>query len=420
MSSAAASSDGAVCSRANSSGTAAASEMSSACPAYTPPSSGSTSRSVTARPMRSATNRPIGTSPSSAGGAWRASSSARAAPAGPSTSEAAATSTGTPITVGGKARIRSPIHNPADVVTGCVSSSASPTARISSTASGRRASTDSAPRSTRTPPTSPPASFPPTRGDPSSTVSRTPPPRRPCPTSVRPADPSPPRTSNPSPPRPSDPSPPRPSNPSPRPSGPAPPPPYDRAPPRLARSLVSNAYAAANPLTPPPTTTTCAASRSPIPLVTHTVHSSHLVVLRKARPQVLARLPPCRAHPTLQSLLQILFRLGGLHGGQAGRGGLVWFGLKAGRLLGRAGAVEPDQVGSGCCEVEFAGGGGEAAAAEGAQSGAVFEVSDDGFDDRGAPLVGLAAGGCSEPVSHLLDRGVGVGPPSAGCCWASR
>ena len=82
----------------------------------------------------------------------------------------AAMSVGTPISVGGSGRMAPRVHTDALVVSGWVRSLPRPTARVRSTASGRRFSMASAPSSTGTPATSDTLSLPPIRGEPSSTV----------------------------------------------------------------------------------------------------------------------------------------------------------------------------------------------------------------------------------------------------------
>ena len=72
--------------RVTSCGTVARAESSRACPAYTPPSSGSTSRSVTSAPNLASTRSPTETSPST--GAGGGTSRQRASPSGESTPEA--------------------------------------------------------------------------------------------------------------------------------------------------------------------------------------------------------------------------------------------------------------------------------------------------------------------------------------------
>ena len=154
-------------------GTAARAEISRACPAYTPPRSGSTRRSTTSRPSRSSTRLPMlmSASPSSVGGS-RGSSAARIRPALESTGSRSTASPGTPINVRGSRTNRSRVHNWALVVAGCTIWPAMPTCAANAVASGRRLSIASAPRSTVTPATSPVCNFPPTRSAPSSTVTR--------------------------------------------------------------------------------------------------------------------------------------------------------------------------------------------------------------------------------------------------------
>ena len=154
---------------ATSCGTVARAERLRAWPAYTPPSSGSTSRSTTSSPSRVATSSPTETSSPSATGwplvSWRS----RSTPASLSTPDAAtwSRSAGTPITERGSGRSAPLVQTDDEEVAGWTTSS--PSACASSMPSGRRASIASAPRSTPTPATSPTSSLPPTRDDPSRT-----------------------------------------------------------------------------------------------------------------------------------------------------------------------------------------------------------------------------------------------------------
>ncbi len=159
-------------------GTAARIEMRYASPAYTPPSSGSTSRSTTSRPSRAATYSPTATSAPASVRSSVSSSAIRAMPSGEITPEAASRprSPGTPMTCPlGIGRSAPRVHRAAVAVVGGWRRSPRPTARARSTASGRLASIDSAPRSTGTPAISPARSLPPSRADASSTVTRAPP-----------------------------------------------------------------------------------------------------------------------------------------------------------------------------------------------------------------------------------------------------
>ena len=152
---------------ASSWGTAAAVEMRRALPAYTPPSRGSTRRSTTSSPSRSATRSPTETS--RVGAAPTRSTLARARPASERTPLAARSSrsNGTPIRLRGSRRRAPRDHTWEAAAVGCTTSI--PRSAASATPSGRRASIASAPTSTVTPATSARRSLPPTSGEPSST-----------------------------------------------------------------------------------------------------------------------------------------------------------------------------------------------------------------------------------------------------------
>ncbi len=156
-------------------GTVARAESWRACPAYTPPSRGSTRRSTTSLPKRSSISQPTLTSlsPIRVAGST-ASRAARARPALEITplSASALASTGTPMSVRGIGTMAPRDHRLAVIVSGWTSLSPRPTSRASAVASGRRLSIDSAPTSTVMPATSARASLPPTDGDPSRTVTR--------------------------------------------------------------------------------------------------------------------------------------------------------------------------------------------------------------------------------------------------------
>src|SRR5450432_4279485 len=143
-------------------GMVARSDSSSARPAYTPPSSGSTSRSTTSPPRRAPTYALTDTSsPTSVAGSTR-SRAARTTPTRDTTPHAASprTSTGTPITwCAGSDRSRPRDQTAAVVVCGWVGTS--PRRAMRSRPSGRRASTDSAPRSVSIPAICPRRSRPP-------------------------------------------------------------------------------------------------------------------------------------------------------------------------------------------------------------------------------------------------------------------
>ena len=149
-------------------GTVARAESRRAWPAYTPPSSGSTSRSTTSSPSRLATRSPTERSSSTAMPARSAST--RASPSSERTpdSRSSRRSTGTPITERGSGRSAPRVQIRDDCTAGCTTSS--PSSRASATPSGRRLSIASAPTSTTTPPTSVRRSLPPGSGAASSTV----------------------------------------------------------------------------------------------------------------------------------------------------------------------------------------------------------------------------------------------------------
>ena len=113
-------------------GTAARAEISRAWPAYTPPSSGSTSRSTTSRPSRSSTSQPTLTScPSSAGRREHARpAAARARPGGATARRcrpARRASAGPPSACAASAAVAPRDQRFALVVAGCTMSSSSPT-----------------------------------------------------------------------------------------------------------------------------------------------------------------------------------------------------------------------------------------------------------------------------------------------------
>ena len=155
-------SDGSRSSSATTCGTVARTDSARACPAYTPPSSGSTSRSTTSSPSRSATNAATETSSSGAGAVT--SARARAMPPSESTPVRASSSrsAGTPITERGSGRSAPRVQMREEMVAGWTRSR--PSERARSTASGRRLSIASAPTSTVTPATSARRSLPPTDG----------------------------------------------------------------------------------------------------------------------------------------------------------------------------------------------------------------------------------------------------------------
>ena len=165
-------SDGSRSSSATTCGTVARADSERAWPAYTPPSSGSTSRSTTSSPSRSATNAATETSSSGAGAVT--SARARARPSSESTPVRASSSrsAGTPITERGSGRSAPRVQMRDEMVAGCTRSR--PSERARSTASGRRLSIASAPTSTVTPATSARRSLPPTTGEPSSTSTSSP------------------------------------------------------------------------------------------------------------------------------------------------------------------------------------------------------------------------------------------------------
>ena len=169
-------------------GTVARAESRRAWPAYTPPSSGSTSRSSTSSPSRLATRSPTERSPST--GTPGCSASTRASPASERTpdSRSSRRSTGTPITERGSGRSAPRVQIRDDCTAGCTTSS--PSSWASATPSGRRLSIASAPTSTTTPPTSARRSLPPGSGAASSTVTSWPSWRRTW-AAVRPASPPP-------------------------------------------------------------------------------------------------------------------------------------------------------------------------------------------------------------------------------------
>lgn len=156
-------------------GIVAARDSSSARPAYTPPSRGSTSRSTTARPTRCATHLPTETSsPGGAPGRIR-SAATRATSAAVRTPCSAPALLGTPMTVPvGIGRNAPRAHTPAVEVRGETSSSDRPSEATRSSASGTRRRNISAPSSTGTPATSEIRSFPPTRSVDSTTETSTP------------------------------------------------------------------------------------------------------------------------------------------------------------------------------------------------------------------------------------------------------
>src|SRR6478609_4001517 len=175
---------------ATSCGTAARAEISRALPAYTPPSSGSTSRSVTSGPNRRSTRAPTETSPTRRSGGSLVSRRTRANPSGESTPDAASwsRSSGTPINERGKGRSSPRVQIRDDAPVGC--SIGSPSSRASATPSGRRLSIASAPTSTVTPATDARSSLPPVRGVDSRTRTSCPPATR-SRAAVRPATPAP-------------------------------------------------------------------------------------------------------------------------------------------------------------------------------------------------------------------------------------
>ncbi len=140
-------------------GHAASNDSSWQRPAYTPPTSGSTSRSVTSLPSRRLTSAPMDMSCERSTGANRGSRRARNTPARLRIPDRAAAfrSAGTPINVGGNRWMPPRVQTPASATTGCTMSSARPTSAANAVPSLRRASMDSAPRSTCTPATSPAA-----------------------------------------------------------------------------------------------------------------------------------------------------------------------------------------------------------------------------------------------------------------------
>ncbi len=166
---------------ARSAGDTAAVLMSATDPALIPPTSGSTRVATTFDPSLSATRGPSARSPIGPrrlGRGATASRARRSDPATPSTPERATghQRVGTPSARApgiGRSRPRAQTDAP-DAPIG-TSSSPSPTARHNSTASGRRPSTPSGPRSTARPANSSLRSAPPSRGDASSTVTRGPP-----------------------------------------------------------------------------------------------------------------------------------------------------------------------------------------------------------------------------------------------------
>ena len=148
-------------------GTVARADSSRACPAYTPPSSGSTSRSVTSLPNRRETRSPTEMSPSIRSGPRDSSSRALASPGGDSTPEADSwsRSSGAPISDLGSVRSSPRVQIRGEAAVGWTTSI--PSARARSTPSGRRLSIASAPTSTVRPATSCRRSLPPTCDDPS-------------------------------------------------------------------------------------------------------------------------------------------------------------------------------------------------------------------------------------------------------------
>ena len=132
-------------------------------PAYTPPSIGSASRSTTSCPSREPSSSATDTSSSPSGST--VSFRARARPSSESTPvvASASRSRGTPSSVRGSGRSAPRVQIWVDPAAGCTTSS--PSSATRPTASGRRASIDSAPTSTSTPPTVPSRSLPPTTGE---------------------------------------------------------------------------------------------------------------------------------------------------------------------------------------------------------------------------------------------------------------
>ena len=162
-------------------GRVASKDSSSDRPAYTPPSSGLTSRSTTSWPNRADTKLATGTSASRAVAGSSGSRLARASPAADSTPlrPSAARSPGTPMNCrAGSGCIPPRLQIRAATAPGLTRCPSSPAPRISSTPSGRRASRASAPSSTLTPAISASDSLPPSRAAPSSTITCTGSPRR--------------------------------------------------------------------------------------------------------------------------------------------------------------------------------------------------------------------------------------------------
>ena len=162
-------------------GETAAVLMSATEPALMPPTSGPTSVSTTRAPSLSATRGPSARSPIGPRRLGRGASGSRARrsdPASPRTPERATghQRVGTPrASPAGMGRNRPRAHTEAPDAPIGTSSASSPTARQRSTASGRRPSTPSGPRSTARPANSSLRSSPPRLGDASSTVTRGPP-----------------------------------------------------------------------------------------------------------------------------------------------------------------------------------------------------------------------------------------------------